>query len=147
MARLAAVLDHSIEPANASAKSLASPYFMPESNLSWRVPASGDPRLLRLALAQVGLATIVAALVLLVAAPRQWLVPGLVGLIPLAVFMAFRRWSIYQRSMAGNDNVWIDAAGVHWLDEGGNQRSFARSDVVGFAIGRDEDTLRPVPAL
>src|SRR5438132_1251683 len=120
---------------------------MPAPSLSWRVPTSGDPRLLRLALAQVGLASIVAALVLLVAAPRTWLVPALVGLIPLAVFMAYRRWNAYQRSLAGSDNVWIDAAGVHWLDAGGNQRTFSRTEVVRFSIGRDEDTLRPVPAL
>jgi hypothetical protein len=120
---------------------------MPESNLSWRVPTSGDPRLLRLALAQVGLATIVAALVLLVAAPRHWLAPALVGLIPLAVIMAFRRWRAYQRALMGQDNVWIDAAGVHWLDRDGQERAFSRSDVLGFAIARDEDTLRPVQSL
>jgi hypothetical protein len=117
------------------------------ASLSWRIPTSGDPRLLRLALAQVGLATIVAAMVLLVAAPRDWQAPALAGLIPLAVFMAFWRWSAYRRSLAGEENVWIDAAGVHWLDSDGQQRTFLRSKVVGFAIGPDEDTLRPVPAL
>ena len=147
MARLSWMEEHSIEPANDSAKSFSFLYLMPESNLSWRIPTSGDPRLLRLALAQVGLATIVAALVLLVAAPRDWLIPALVGLIPLAVLMAFRRWSAYQRSMAGSDNVWIDAAGVHWLDSDGQQRIFGRSEVLGFAIGHDEDTLRSVPSL
>src|SRR6266478_5614582 len=107
--------------------------IMPQASLSWRVPTSGDPRLLRLALARVGLATTVAALILLVAAPRAWLVPALLGLIPLAVIMAFRRWNAYQRSLAGNDNVWIDTAGVHWLDAGGTQQTFAREEVVGFA--------------
>jgi hypothetical protein len=115
--------------------------------LSWRVPTTGDPRLLRLGLAQVGLASIVAALVLVVAAPREWLVPALLGLIPLAIFMAYRRWNAYQRSLEGADNVRIDEAGVHWLDAAGQTRMFRPSEITGFHIGRDEDTLRPVPAL
>lgn len=115
--------------------------------LSWRVPTSGDPRLLRIALAQVGLASIVAALILLVAVPRDWLGLALFGLIPLAVFMAYLRWRAYQRSMDGADNVRLDDKGLHWLDELENQRGFGREEVVGFQIGRDADTLRPVPAL
>ena len=115
--------------------------------LSWRIPTSGDPRLLRLGLAQVGLATIVAALVLMLAAPREWLGWALAGLLPLAVFVAYRKWSRYQRSLAGPDNVWLDAAGLHWLDAAGQRHSFDRSGVSGFRIAREEDTLRPVPAL
>jgi hypothetical protein len=99
------------------------------------------------ALAQIGLASVVAALVLLVAVPREWLVPGLIGLIPLAVFMAFWRWSAYRRSMAGDDNVWIDDEGVHWLGGADDENSFRRVDITGFHIGRHVDTLRPVPAL
>jgi hypothetical protein len=115
--------------------------------LSWRIPTSGDPRLLRIALAQVGLASIVAALILVVAAPREWLVPALIGLIPLAIFMAYRRWHAYQRSMAGADNVRIDDAGVHWIDGAGQERTFRRDEVVSYSIGRDQNTLRPVPSL
>jgi hypothetical protein len=119
----------------------------PAGALSWRIPTTGDPRLLKLALAQVGLATIVAGLVLLVAAPREWLVPALAGLIPLAVFVAYRRWHRFQRSLIGPVNVWIDAAGVHWLDAAGNEQLFARESITGFRVGIEEDTLRAVPAL
>jgi hypothetical protein len=115
--------------------------------LSWRIPTTGDPRLLKLALAQVGLATIVAALVLLVAAPRQWLVPALAGLIPLAIFVAYRRWHRFHQSLIGPANVWIDAAGLHWLDAAGNEQCFSRGDVTAFRIGIEDDTLRAVPAL
>jgi hypothetical protein len=115
--------------------------------LSWRIPTSDDPRLLKLALAQVGLATVVAALVLLVAAPREWLGPALAGLIPLAVFMAYRRWHRYQQSLSGPDNVRIDAAGVHWVDGTGSERKFDKEEVAGFRVGREEDTWRQVPAL
>jgi hypothetical protein len=120
---------------------------MSDPSLSWRVPTSGDPRLLRLGLAQVALAGIVAALALLVAAPREWLGPALLGLIPLAIFMAYRRWAHYQRSLQGSDNVRIDAAGIHWLDAAGVEQTFRRDAIAGFYIGRDTDTLRPVPAL
>jgi hypothetical protein len=115
--------------------------------LSWRVPTSGDPRLLRLAIAQIGLASVIAGLLLFVALPREWLIPGLVGLIPLAIYMAYRRWSSYRRSLAGEENVWLDEEGLHWLDTAGEKQSFARPDVLGFHIGRHLDTLRAVPAL
>jgi hypothetical protein len=115
--------------------------------LSWRIPTTGDPRLLKLALAQVGLATIVAALVLLVAAPREWLAAALAGLIPLAVFVAYRRWQRFQRSLIGPANVWIDDCGVHWLDAAGNEQVFTRDSVTGFRVGLEAETLRAVPAL
>lgn len=121
---------------------------MPDSaTLSWRIPTTGDPRQLKLALAQVGLATIVAALVLLVAAPRPWLVPALVGLIPLAVFVAYRRWQRFQQSLVGPANVWLCESGLHWLDAAGAEQSFARRDVTAFRVGIEADTLRAVPAL
>jgi hypothetical protein len=115
--------------------------------LRWRIPTTGDPIRLRLALAQVGLATIVGALIILVTVPSEWKGPALVGLLPLAIFVAYRRWSKYQRSLAGPDNVWLDAAGLHWLDGVGDEQAFAREIIVGFRIGPEEDTLRPVPAL
>jgi len=115
--------------------------------LSWRIPNTGDPRLLRLGLAQVGLATIVAALVLVLAAPREWLGWALAGLIPLAIFVAYHKWNRYQRSLAGPDNVRIDDAGLHWLDAAGKEHSFHRGSVAGYRIAREQDTLRPVPAL
>jgi hypothetical protein len=111
------------------------------------VPTAGDPRVLRLGLAQIGLASIVAALMLFVAVPREWLGLALLGLIPLAVYMAYRRWLAYQRSMAGSDNVRIDEAGIHWIDAACEDRLFRREDIRGFSIGRDADTLRPVPSL
>src|SRR5262245_60226589 len=115
--------------------------------LSWRIPTTGDPRLLRFQLAQVGLATIVAALVLFVAAPREWLGWALAGLIPLGILVAYRRWRIYQQSLAGPDNVRLDDSGLHWQDAGGREQLLARSSVEGFRIGHEEDTLRQLPAL
>ena len=67
---------------------ICSLFSMSHPLLSWRVPTVGDPRMLRVALAQVGLASVVAALVLLMAVPREWLAPGLLGLIPLAIAFA-----------------------------------------------------------
>ena len=115
--------------------------------LSWRIPTSGDPRLLRFGLAQVGLATIVAALALLVAAPREWVGWALAGLVPLAIFVAYRRWHKHQAALAGPDNVWLDEAGLHWFDGAQREQTLARKDITGYRIRRDEDTLRPVPAL
>lgn len=115
--------------------------------LSWRIPTAGDPRLLRLGLAQVGLASIVAGLVLVATLPREWLAPALFGLIPLAVFMAYRRWKRYQDSMQGEDNVWLDDEGLHWLDEGGCEKSLRRPLVVSYQIAASGETMRPVPAL
>jgi hypothetical protein len=115
--------------------------------LRWRIPPEGDPRVLRVKLAQVGLASIVCVLILLVAAPGEVLTLGLVLLLPVAFFMAFRQWRKYRESLAGPDNTWIDVEGVHWLDPAGNEQSLPRTEMIGFAIGRDDETLRPVPAL
>jgi hypothetical protein len=115
--------------------------------LSWRVPTTGDPSLLRLGLAQVALASIAAALIIFVAVPHDWLAPALAGLIPLAVFMAYRRWRTYHQSFVGPDNVRLDDQGLFWIDSAGTEHSFRRAAVTGFHIGRDVDTLRPVPAL
>ncbi|MEX2173378.1 MAG: hypothetical protein WD872_03390 [Pirellulaceae bacterium] len=115
--------------------------------LRWRIPPTGDPGLLRLGLVQIGLGAVVCALILLVAAPREMLGPALLALIPLAVFAAYRKWSKYQQSLAGSDNVWIDQAGVHWLDGAGRQQTFVRESVQAFRLACEEDTLRPVPSL
>jgi hypothetical protein len=115
--------------------------------LSWRIPTSGDPSLLRLGLAQVALASIVAALIIFAALPREWLAPALLGLIPLAVFMAYRRWRAFHQSLVGPANVRLDDGGLFWIDSGGSEQSFRREAVTGFHIGRHADTLRPVPAL
>jgi len=100
-----------------------------------------------LGLAQVALASIVAALILFVAVPREWLVPSLLGLIPLAVFMAFRRWRAYQQSFSGPDNVRLNDEGLFWIDAAGAEQSFRRACVTSFRIRREVDTLRPVPSL
>ncbi|HEY2412183.1 MAG TPA: hypothetical protein VGI40_08075 [Pirellulaceae bacterium] len=115
--------------------------------LSWRIPTAGDPNVLRLGLAQVALASIVAALIIFAALPRDWLAPALLGLIPLAVFMAYRRWRAFHQSLVGPANVRLDDHGLFWLDASGVEQSFPRSAVTKFHISRDPDTLRPVPAL
>jgi hypothetical protein len=83
----------------------------------------------------------------LVAAPREWLGPALVGIVPVAVFAAYRKWLARQQAAAGPPNVWIDGAGLHWLDAAGQAQMFARQDVHSFRIGCDDDTTHPVPAL
>ena len=81
------------------------------------VPTTGDPRLLRIALAvRVGLHDRGGAGQLLGGGATSLARGGMFGLIPLAIFMAYRRWNAYQRSIAGPDNVRIDDAGVHWID-------------------------------
>lgn len=118
-----------------------------DASLSWHVPHRADPAVLRVRLAQVGLASLVAALILLVAAPPGWRGVGLAGLIPLAVLMAFRHWQKHQRQLEGTPNLRLDAQGLHWLDASGTPHTIARHQVQAFRIGRDAHTLRPVPAL
>jgi hypothetical protein len=117
------------------------------AELRWRIPTAGDPALFKLGIAQVGLATLVAALIILLTAPAEWRGLALAGLIPLAVFVAYRRWLKYQRSQSGDDNLRLDSRGLFWLDPTGQQQGFERGTVLGFRIAREADTLRPVPAL
>jgi hypothetical protein len=118
-----------------------------ESSLSWHVPQQGDPAVLRVRLAQVGLASVVAALVLLVASPPGWRALGLAGLLPLAGLMAWRHWQQHQQQLAGTPNLRLDALGLHWLDAAGMPHTIARHQIEAFRIGQEEHTLRPVPAL
>jgi len=118
-----------------------------DASLSWHVPHEADPAILRVRLAQVGLASLVAALILLVAAPPPWREIGLVGLIPLALLMAWRHWRRHQQQLAGTPNLRLDARGLHWLDASGTPHLIPRHQVQAFRIGRDAQTLRPVPAL
>jgi hypothetical protein len=115
--------------------------------LAWRIPLAAEQQSLRLGMAQVGLATVVCALILLVAAPREALGWGLLLLVPVAIFAAYRKWLRYQRAQSGPANVWIDGRGLHWRDPAGREQQFARSQLLGFRIGREDDTVRPVPAL
>lgn len=117
------------------------------TELRWRVPTTGDPALFKVGLAQVGLATIVAALIILLSAPAAWRPVALAGLIPLAIYVAYRRWLQYQRSLGGDDNLRLDRRGLFWLDHAGEERGFEREMVTGYRISHDPDTLRPVPAL
>src|SRR4029453_4894819 len=83
--------------------------------LRGRIPPEGAPRILRLKLTQTALATVVCMLALLVAAPREALGIGLVGLVPVSIGIAYWQWRRYWRSLEGPANPWLDAAGVHWL--------------------------------
>jgi hypothetical protein len=118
-----------------------------DASLSWHVPHQADPALLRVRLAQVGLASLVAALILLVAARPPWREIGLVGLVPLALLMACRHWHRHQQQWAGPPNLRLDARGLHWLDASGTPHLIPRHQVQAFRIGRDAQTLRSVPAL
>ncbi len=103
--------------------------------------------MLRLKLAQTALATVVSLFVLLVAAPREVLGLGLAGLIPVAIGMAFWQWRRYRRMLAGPDNTWLDAAGLHWLDAAKREQTLPRDEITAYRVGVEEDTLRRVPAL
>lgn len=118
-----------------------------DATLSWHVPHQADPAVLRVRLAQVGLASLVAALILLVAAPPGWQAAGLAGLIPLAGLMALWHWRRHQRQFAGTPNLRLDEAGLHWLDAAGRPHTLARQQIEGFHIAQEAHTLRPVPAL
>jgi hypothetical protein len=127
---------------------LQDPHAVRETQpLRWRIPPEGDPRVLRVRLAQVGLASVVCALVLLVAAPREALGWGLLALVPVAVGMAFWQWQRHQRLLAGPENTWIDDAGVHWIDAAGQEQLLGKSEMAAYRIAVDDDTLRPVPSL
>jgi hypothetical protein len=115
--------------------------------LRWRIPPEGDPRVLRLKLAQTALATVVCLLALLVAAPREALAIGLVALLPVSLGIAWWQWSRYQRSLVGPENAWLDAAGLHWLDAAGREQLLPRGEITAYRVAVEEDTLRSVPAL
>lgn len=117
------------------------------STLRWRIPPEGDPRLLRLAIAQTGLAMVVCALVLLVLTPQAVLGQTLAILAAMSIVVVLWQWRRYRRSLEGPANTWLDEAGVHWLDSAAREQKLPRADVTGFRVAVEDDTLRPVPAL
>ena len=117
------------------------------STLRWRIPREGDPRLLRLAIAQTGLAMVVCALVLLVLTPQAVLGQTLAILAAMSIVVMLWQWRRYRRSLEGPANTWLDREGVHWLDAAAREQMLPRADVTGFRVAVEDDTLRPVPAL
>lgn len=114
--------------------------------LAWRIPeASGiSPRF---ALAQVGFVTVVVCVFLLFLSPTETLAGRLGAVLFLGGLLA--SWQILRMSQEtqGQANLWLDDAGLHWLDREGNSRQIDREAVQAYYIGRDEETSRGVDSL
>lgn len=120
---------------------------MSDDTLRWRIPVGSDPQQLRVGLVQLLMASVVSTIILLVAMPPEMFAWALLPMLPLAAILALWKWRRYQRSLAGPDNVWLDARGLHWLDERDRQQTLPRAAAVGYRIASDPDTIRRVPAL
>jgi len=93
------------------------------------------------------MATVVCALILLMAMPPESFFTSLLIMLPIVASLAYWKWRRYNRSLEGAENVWLDDDGLHWLDGAGQRQTLAREGVVGFRIATEADTLRQVPSL
>jgi hypothetical protein len=118
-----------------------------EPALRWRIPPASDEHALQVGFAMVLITGVIGALVMLVAAPAEMRDFGLAAIGLFSLLLAWRQWRRHQRVQTGPDNVWLDPAGVHWLDMAGQERSFARAEIVAYRIAVDPHTLRQIPAL
>lgn len=110
--------------------------------LRWRIPEGRSRGSLRFALTQIAFAAVVVGFLILFLTEPQ-VQPGLVAAtvtiaLLLAAFQAWRAW----REASGPANVWLDDAGLHWLDRSGAEQLLARTLVSGFQIGHDQETRR-----
>ena len=117
--------------------------------LSWRIPPADDEsggdhrRSLALALA----ITLLVAAILLVAPPSVRDI-GLVVVLPLSCLLGLILLrSVRRARRRRQNNVRIDEAGVHWMDDFGRWHTFERAQLRGYLVGLDADTLRPTAAL
>jgi hypothetical protein len=118
-----------------------------EPALRWRIPPASDEHALQVGFAMVLITGVIGALAVLVAAPAEMREFSLAAIGLFSLLLAWRQWRRHQKVQTGSDNVWLDPAGVHWLDMAGQERSFPRDEIVAYHIAVDPHTLRRIPAL
>ena len=117
------------------------------AELSWRIPDEGETQRYRIGALQILVATVFFAAIVVGAAPPDMILPGLAAIVPVAGLLLWRNWRLRGPRRKLPDNVQLGARGVAWLDESGGEHLFARELIESFQLARDEDTVRPVPAL
>jgi hypothetical protein len=118
-----------------------------ETALRWRIPPASNEHALQVGVARVLITGVIGALVVIVAAPAEMREFGLAMIGLFSLLLAWRQWRRHQKVQTGSDNVWLDPAGVHWLDMAGQERSFPRAEIVAYHIAVDPHTIRQIPAL
>ncbi len=118
-----------------------------ETALRWRIPPASNEHALQVGFAMVLITGVIGALVVIVAAPAEMREFGLAMIGLFSLLLAWRQWRRHQKVQTGSDNVWLDPAGVHWLDMAGQERSFPRAEIVAYHIAVDPHTIRQIPAL
>jgi hypothetical protein len=118
-----------------------------EPTLRWRIPPASDEHALQVGCAMVIITGVIGTLVVLVAAPVEVRDFALAAIGLFSLLLAWRQWRRHQRVQAGSDNVWLDSAGVHWLDAHSQEQTLARDTIEAYSIAVDPHTLRQVPAL
>jgi hypothetical protein len=119
--------------------------------IAWRVPNEGDAAALRNRWRGIAIAAMVFGGLLIVVAPQSLRLPGLIA---LAVIAAARCWFVIRKSRQerrrraeGAANVRLDDAGLFWNTADGEWRGISREQIIGFRLGPDALTNRPVSAL
>jgi hypothetical protein len=102
---------------------------------------------LRFALLQIALATVAVGLLVVFLTPAEFHAGLMSAAITIALLLAaiqlFNAW----RESHKPHNVWLDDAGLHWLDAQGSEQMLPRELARGYLIGRDAETRRDLPSL
>jgi hypothetical protein len=114
--------------------------------LHWHVPRERRNSL-RFTLIRLACMTVVfASIVYLMTEPEQQL-SAVATVFGIALVVA--AWQTFRLSTAPAlpPNVWLDAAGFHWLTADGREHLIPRDQIVDYWLGIDEETHRALPAL
>src|SRR4051812_9711345 len=91
--------------------------------LRWRIPEGRLRVSLRFALLRIALATVAVGFLVLFLMPAEvhsgLMTAAIIIALILTAIELLRAW----REASGPANVWLDAAGVHWLDARGQEQS------------------------
>lgn len=112
------------------------------SALSWRIPSGDDPLVMRGKVLRSILASVLGGAMIYFLLPFEALIPAslLFGALACSI-TAYHYWR-FRQSLLGDDNIWLDAAGFHWLDAKLHKHNWPRELISGYSITTtDRDTF------
>jgi hypothetical protein len=116
-------------------------------DLRWRIPEGRRRASLRFSLIQIGFATVVVGLLVIVFTPAENHRGLLTAAIALAVAIALVQLVRAFQESRRPANVWLDITGLHWRDPTGREYLLPRNLARGFFLGHDMQTQRELPSL
>ena len=119
----------------------------PGEQLGWRIPIDEDDGTFRRGVIRVLLASVICLCLLLLFGSDQLRGYGLAAVGAGAVLTLAWLYVRRPRRPVEEENVWLSAAGLRWINEHGGEGVLPRESMQAFFLGLDPDAMRGLPAL